>query len=57
MTKLADTNRAVKVKSTDVITSYSDKLSIFMNGLSKSGLIDSKVRRFYTKRARALCTS
>lgn len=57
MTKLADTNRAVKVKSTDVITSYTDKLSIFMNGLSKSGLIDSKVRRFYTKRARALCTS
>ena len=57
MTKLADTNRAVKVKSTDVINTYKDKLSIFMNGLSKSGLIDSSVRRFYTKRARALCTS
>ena len=57
MTKLADTNRAVKVKSTDVVTSYTDKLSIFMNGLSKSGLINSSVRRFYTKRARALCTS
>ena len=57
MTKLADTNRSVKVKSTDVVTSYTDKLSIFMNGLSKSGLINSSVRRFYTKRARALCTS
>jgi hypothetical protein len=57
MTKLADTNRAVKVKSTDIVNSYKDKLSIFMNGLSKSGLIDSSVRRFYTKRARQLCTS
>ena len=57
MTKLADTNRAVKVKSTDIVNSYKNKLSIFMNGLSKSGLIDSSVKRFYTKRARALCTS
>lgn len=57
MTKLADTNRAVKVKSTDVINTYKDKLSIFMNGLSKSGLIDARVKRFYTKRARSLCTS
>jgi len=57
MTKLADNNRAVKVKSTDVVNTYKDKLSIFMNGLSKSGLIDSSVKRFYTKRARALCTS
>jgi len=57
MTKLADNNRAVKCKSTDVVDTYRNKLSIFMNGLSKSGLIDSSVKRFYTKRARALCTS
>tara|TARA_R110002074_G_scaffold255998_1_gene428420 strand:- start:1421 stop:2266 length:846 start_codon:yes stop_codon:yes gene_type:complete len=57
MTKLADTNRSVKITEGDTTASYQDKLSSLMNGLVKTGLVSSATRRFYTKRARALCTS
>ena len=57
MTKLADTNRSVKITEGDTTTSYRFKLSSLMNGLVKTGLVSSATRRFYTKRARALCTS
>lgn len=57
MTKLADTNRSVKIADTDTTDTYKNKLSSLMNGLAKTGLVSSTTRRFYTKRARSLCTS
>tara|TARA_R110000787_G_scaffold95809_1_gene198985 strand:- start:7385 stop:8230 length:846 start_codon:yes stop_codon:yes gene_type:complete len=57
MTKLADTNRSVKITEGDTTSTYKTKLSSLMNGLVKTGLVSSATRRFYTKRARELCTS
>lgn len=57
MTVLADEKRSVKVVAGETPSHFKNKLSSFMNGLVKTGQIDSTVRRFYTKRARALCTS
>ncbi len=58
MVQAADVKRSIKVKRFDVMDEYIDKFGLMLNGLSKvqDTLIDSKVKRFYTKRRKQLCT-
>ena len=58
MCQAADVRRSIKVKRFDTMCQYIDKMGLMLNGLSKvqGTLIDSSVKRFYTKRRKQLCT-
>ena len=57
MTKAADENRSIRVKSEDKIETYGKKISLMMKGLSKvqDSLVGDETRAYYNKRRRQLC--
>ena len=59
MTKAADENRSIRVKTGDTKETYSKKISLMMKGLSKvqDTLVDDETRAYYNRRRRELCRS